>query len=344
VIPSGAVRFTVILAIGLWTVTSVAEPAARAEQRERRGRTGKSARSSKEDSTPWSVGVSKEDQKRALFEEAKYTDAVAKYEEALIAWDHPNIRFNMAVCLINMRQPLVAWNHLQKAVRFGEGPLGKRLFAEATRTVSVLEASLADLTIQSSQPDVRVLVDGAEVLVGPGNHTMKLLAGKHQLVASRRGYVTDSHVLDLPPGEPVTHRISLVAEEVKVVRENYERRWAWWVPWSVAGTSVALGLAGAGFYLTARSDIREYDRELIELCPFGCTDEEIPESLKQQERSARHNSRVAVGIWTAAGALAVTGGVMAILNRPRRREVRTTQPLVTVTPTYVGVGLSFGID
>lgn len=320
---------------------AVVEPVARAEP--------------KKPATPWSEGVPEAAQKRALqlfgegnvfFEQAKYTDAVAKYEQALVAWDHPNIRFNIAVCLINMRQPLVAWDHLKQALRFGDAPLGKRLHAEAITYVAVLESSLADLTVTSTQPDVIIQVDGAQVLTGAGAHTMKLLAGRHQLVATRPGYVTDSRALDLPAGTPVAEQIALlpVVVKVKVERENYERYWRWWVPWAVTGSSVALGLTGGIVYVAARSQIKQYDRDLAKLCPLGCPESDIPGSLKSRELSARRKSGVAIGLWSGAGALAIAGGVMAMLNRPRKVEEHRVVPALTVSRDYLGAGVSFVLD
>lgn len=340
-------RVPVAILTGIWLVAFVAGSAS-ADPGKRR------PRAAKEEPSPWAEGVPKASQKTALqlfragnahFEQAKYTEAVAKYERALAAWDHPNIRFNMALCLINMRQPLAAWTHLQEALRFGEAPLGKRLHAEAVRTVALLDSSLAELTVRSSQPGIRVMVDGGLVLSGPGEHTMKLLAGKHQMVATRAGYVTDSRALDLPAGKPVTERISLARQKVRVVLDNYERRWAWWVPWSVAGSSVVLGLAGGGLYLSARSDIKDYDRALADMCPFGCTDDQIPGSLRQQEKAAHRRSGVAIGMWSAGGALLVTGGVMAILNRPRKHKAppRAT-PVVSFSPEHIGLGISVGLE
>jgi tetratricopeptide (TPR) repeat protein len=299
--------------------------------------------------TAWSKGVPDVAQRRALqlfqdgnvfFEQAKYTEAIAKYEQALAVWDHPNIRFNMAICLINMRQPLVAWQHLEQALRFGAAPLGKRLHAEAMTYRAALGASLAELKITATQPEVTVMLDGGQVLVGAGERTLKLLAGKHQLVASRRGYVTDSRALDLPAGQPVVERIALVPERVKVERENYDRRWPWWTPWIVAGSAVAIGGVGAGLYASARTDIKRYDQDLATLCPLGCAPGDIPASLSSRERSARRKSGVAVGMLISAGALAIGSGVMAILNRPRKVEDRRADPELTVAPGYVGVGLT----
>ena len=301
--------------------------------------------------TPWSEGVTPAAQDQALelfqagnifFEQAKYTEAVDRYEKALAAWDHPNIRFNMAVCLINMRQPLAAWDHLTKALRFGEKPLGKKLFADAHSYLAVLEASLGELTVKSDQPDVKIEVDGVQLLVGVGEKTTRMLAGKHQLVATRPGYVTDSRALDLPAGKPLTEVITLkpVTVEVQVHRENYERRWRWWVPWVVTGSGLALGLSGTLVYLSARSDIKEYDRLLAQTCPAGCADDAVPTWLVNRETAARRKSGVAIGMWGAAGVLALTGGVMAILNRPRKLEERAPMPVVTITPDHVEVGFS----
>jgi hypothetical protein len=112
----------------------------------------------------------------------------------------------------------------------------------------------------------------------------------------------------------------------------------------VAGSSIALGLAGGGFYLAARSDIDDYDRELAEMCPSGCADDQIPTSLKEKERAGRNKSGVAIGLWSLGGALAITGGVMAILNRPRLHRERRARPLVTVSPDYIGLGVALDLD
>lgn len=322
----------------LSVVAVVTAPAAHAE--------GKQA-------TPWSKGVPEAAQKRALqlfregnafLEQEKYTEAFAKYEKALSAWDNPSIRFNMAICLINMRQPLVAWDHLQQALRFGEASLGKRLYADAKIYVAVLESSLAQLTVQSLQPEIKVMVDGALALDGPGEHAMKLLAGKHQLVASRPGYITSSRALDLAAGKPHLEQIALEREKITVRRENYERRWAWWVPWSVEAGAAALALAAAGVYVSASSEMGDYDQALRLQCPTGCSDADIPSALKTQYAHARRNSGVAIGMWAGAGAVAIAGGVMAVLNRPFKVEGRAVTPSLVVLRGYVGAAISFALE
>lgn len=312
--------------------------------------------------TPWSKGVSDAAQTRALqlfqqgntfLEQTRYTEAVAKYEQALKAWDHPNIRFNMAICLINMRQPLAAWDHLTHALRFGDAPLGKRLHAEAMTYQAALQASLAELTIKSTQPDVTITVDGVQLLIGPGERTTKLLAGRHQVVATRPGYVTDTRALDLPAGSPVIAELELVPEAVRVEiqRENYERRWPWWAPWSIAGGSVVLGVTGGLFYQSARNEIRRYDALLRDMCPNGCPAGDIPADLTRRKTTAERRSGIAIALFSTAGVLAVASGVAAILNRPRKIEDPAPStgrsavvPSLTVSADYVGAAVSLAFE
>src|SRR5258706_5176099 len=89
---------------------------------------------------PWAVGVSDEEQATALaiykegnaeFELARYQQALVKYREALKHWDHPAIHFNMVVCLVNLDDPVQAFEHLELALKYGEPALGHDVYAQA---------------------------------------------------------------------------------------------------------------------------------------------------------------------------------------------------------------------
>src|SRR3954447_1752127 len=80
-------------------------------------------------SRPWAEGVSPEHQTEAfrifkdgnaLFAESQHAAALVKYRDALKLWDPPAIRYNAAVALINLDQPLAADVELDAAMRFGE--------------------------------------------------------------------------------------------------------------------------------------------------------------------------------------------------------------------------------
>lgn len=299
---------------------------------------------------PWSQGVSKADQQRAtelfaagnvLFEQSKYTEAAAQYEKALEKWDNPKIEYNLVLCLLNMRQPLDAWDHLESALEYGEDGLGKRLFDDAQSHKTTLESTLGLIDVDSQQDGVVVMLDGHELFSGKGSKEIHLLAGKHQLVATREGYETESSALDLPAGQTIKKTIALQPQKVKIRRENYERRWAWWVPWSTAGAAVAFALVGTGVYLAARSDMHAYDAELLGACPMGCSTE-MAAKYNGDETHARLVSQVGIGFWVGGAAVAGVAGVMAYLNRPTKVVHEETRPdiSVTVTPSFVGASMS----
>ena len=80
---------------------------------------------------PWAIGVPESAQKTALalfedgnrlFETSQHLPALAKYREALKVWDHPAIRYNAAVALIDLDQPLAANENLERALKYGAPP------------------------------------------------------------------------------------------------------------------------------------------------------------------------------------------------------------------------------
>ncbi len=83
---------------------------------------------------PWAAGVPPERRATALrlfrlgngfFENARYAEALRHYRDAIRSWDHPAIRFNMAVCLVNLDDPLGAHYALEGRKRARAGRLSR---------------------------------------------------------------------------------------------------------------------------------------------------------------------------------------------------------------------------
>jgi hypothetical protein len=49
-------------------------------------------------------------------------------------------------------------------------------------------------------------------------------------------------------------------------------------------------------------------------------------------------------MWVGAGAVAIGGGVMAVLNRPIKVERRAVTPSLAVSRDYVGAAISFALE
>ena len=289
--------------------------------------------------TPWSAGVSEEQRASALaryktgneyFEQQQYSRALTEYRAAIKAWDHPGIRYNMAVCLINLERPLAAFQSLEKGLAFGAAPLGNKLHAEGMTYRKLLRGQLVELTVACSVPGAGVSIDGDRQLACPGETTLIVEPGAHQVIARLDGFMTETRDLQLTPGS--TEAVSIDPRPFDEVA--LERRWPTYVPWAVAGGGLVVGALSAPLFVSANSDVEERD-EVIERESMGAPIPEPPEA-RDLRISADRKRAAAVSLVALGGAAAVSGVVMAFLNRPRPVE---TAPSVALVPGKGGAQL-----
>ena len=172
------------------------------------------------DDAPWAAGVTEDEQQIALtiyregnaeFEEFRYAQALAKYRTALTHWDHPAIRFNRVVCLINLDQPLEAFDNVERALAYGEAPLKAEMFSQGQTYRKLLLAQLATLAVECTEPGAQVTLDGQPLFTAPGSITKLVTPGRHQIVASKPGFLTATVPLALDPGKLTAQSVRLTA-------------------------------------------------------------------------------------------------------------------------------------
>lgn len=293
---------------------------------------------------PWAAGVSDEQQQQALrlleegnrqFELAQRAMALATYRRALAVWDHPAIRYNIAVALIDQDQPLEAYENLELALRYGPEALLEDQHAQGLTYRKLLLGQLAQLRVVCGEPGARVLLDGRELLVGPGEVMRVLLPGEHSLVATKTDYLTTTRTVNLVAGRVETANLALVAAP-RVVETR--RRWAAWKPWAVVGAGAAVALADVPLRLVAASTMDDYERAFTAACPQGCVEAEIPSAARDLRSRARLQSGVAIALFAAGGATLAGGVVWMIANESRPVHDRPVALLPVVGTD--GAGLS----
>jgi hypothetical protein len=277
------------------------------------------------DVRPWAEGVPEDKQALALkayeegnaeFVQDRFAQAVTKYREALGHWDHPSIRFNMAVALINLGQPIEARESLDRALAFGEAPLGPDLHRQALTYQRLLDGQLTRLTIKCDEPDAEVSLDGIVLFKAPGSVTSWIAPGQHQLVATKPGYLTSSQSLALVPGTTETFDVRLLPY-TSTTRTT--RRWAPWKPYAVVASGALVAGFGGILYAVAASDYSAYDDHIRTDCPRGCSAGDLaamPDVVAIKDR-ADSEQAAAFSLFVVGGALAVAGGVGLYLNQPR---------------------------
>ncbi len=306
---------------------------------------------------PWAVGVSPAEQKVALqiFREGNaqlndglFARASETYKNALTHWKHPAIHYNLALALMNVDQPIEAYENLEKAIVFGEGPLEKDKFEHAKEYMLLLVKQIASIEVSCDKVGAKVSVDGKEVFVAPGTYKARVRIGKHTFVAEKQGYTTRINAPFIGPAENFRIELKLyTAEELT----RYNRRWqSTWMPYAVIGAGVAFGVLGVVLELSASASYNDYDKA-VAACNMGTGNQGCPTSAELTSTRESGDTKKTLGYvsYGVAGAAVATGVVLALLNRPTSYQIRpedlqeTPPPAISftpiITPTLAGAAL-----
>jgi tetratricopeptide (TPR) repeat protein len=290
---------------------------------------------------PWVVGVSADTQARAnalfaeanaLFAQQAHAPALEKYRAAIALWDHPLIRFNLAVTLIRLDRVLEAADELDRALRYGAAPFSKELYDQALDYQGLLKGRVGDLEIACAQAGAHVELDGKAWFDCPGTKRQRVLAGEHAVVTERPGYLTSSERVVVPGGSRAHRDIKLVPLDSAVVLKY---RFARWVPWTVGVAGLAIAGTGLAVYLSGKSQLDQFYGDLATTCPTGCKLSDEP-LLANEKSSALFKGKLGDGLMIGGGVVALVGVALVLYDRPQR-----IVPNVEVQPAAGGAVASF---
>lgn len=300
-----------------------------------------------DEARPWDRGVAQEQkvEARRLFEkgnskfsEKSYTEALKLYGRAVRLWDHPAIRFNIAECLMHLDQPLEAHAAILAAMRYGEAGLGRPMLERAQASRKQLEQRLGRLLVACEEPGAVVSLNGKMLFTSPGRTSRLLVPGQHQIVATKKGHITQTEQALVLPEKTI--RLELRLPRLVTVPVQYERRWKRWKPWAVIGGGVVVGLAGVALQARAQTHYDAFDQELREACPDGCEPSELPDSADRLRSKAKQERVAGIAAYSVGGAVGVAGALLVLLNQPR--EVRTERRQLGFEVTAEGASMVLG--
>jgi hypothetical protein len=268
-----------------------------------------------------------------LFAQQQHAPAVEKYRAAIAIWDHPMIRYNLAVTLIRLGQALEAWEQLSSALRYHDKPFSKERYEQALDYKQLLEAQLGDIEVGCAQAGVKITLDGKLWFECPGAQRVRVVAGPHALVAEHPRFVTRAHRFIVTGGATTTENVALQTLEEAVVYEYPYRRW---IPWTVAGGGAAVAGSGLLVWLAGRSRSNDARERSTALCPAGCTDAELAAAgIPDDFDAARLAGRIGISLMVAGALAGVTGAFFGIRNQPRRMV-----PTIDAEPRASGASMT----
>jgi tetratricopeptide (TPR) repeat protein len=299
---------------------------------------------------PWASGVTAEQQKAAadrlqegnlLLKESQYQEAAKKYREALAAWDHPGIHYNLALVLLNLDQPLEVHQQLESATKYGPAPLDADKYERAMSYLKLVEKQLAALEVHCELYGATVALDGQPLFVAPGHYKGLVRPGTHTVTAQKEGYPTTERTKILVPGEPTTINLRLYTSGELI---EYRRRWPLWRPIAVTAGGAALLLGGVIFTIESKNKFNAFDQRVNSSClGGGCLPDATLTNLKNQGNTFQ--TLAAIGY--IAGGVAVAAGVsLFVADRSvpfrvdpegQRRDVASAWPLLA---PFFGPGMA----
>lgn len=278
---------------------------------------------------PWAEGVSADEKLKAqgLFNEGNeamsnglFPVAAEKYRAALKHWDHPGIHYNLALALVNLDQPVEMHAALEKALVHGPEPLGgDERHARAKDFKKLVEDDLVRVEYTIEEPGSVLIIDGKEVLKGPGTYKAMIREGEHAIAARAEGYSPTQLNLRLLGGETSRMELKLFTD-AELTRET--RMMPTWVPYSVLGAGVILGGVAAWQHTSAKSGFEEYDTAIERCAGMGTTGGCEPDPTTFDiKSSAESKQTLATTMYVAGGVALAAGVVLVILNRPKSYRI-----------------------
>ena len=283
------------------------------------------------DALPWYAGVSQERQERArelhrqaavLHKELRFVDAIDHYERALAAWEHPEIRFQLARAVLKTGRALDAWHHLQQVWQWGpEALIGDKRTMARELEATLMREHLAMVEVHCAQAGVAIELNGEVLFRGPGSAKQVVRPGQHTVTGRQAGYFAV-----VQPVAAVAGQRSRVTVELSPDRLLETRRWTAWKPWAVVGAGAALAVIGGGLRLDA-------DRRMglaTDRFKRECHDESVCDPLADPgiHDQATRERDVGLGAISAGGTVAAAGLVLVLFNQAQsvRSEDRSRAP------------------
>lgn len=148
----------------------------------------------------------------AAFDRGEYAEALAAFQSARAANDHPFVSFNIALCLERLGKLLESRRELDKLLQNPAlgGDLEKRVSAERTQ----VSAQLSRVTLDAPSSGYSIEIDGAPT---EGDGELELDPGEHHLRISKGEQLVYDQSVKLDAGERLRLRVTDQERAIDVV-------------------------------------------------------------------------------------------------------------------------------
>lgn len=123
-----------------------------------------------------------------LYKQARYAEAISKFEDAYAARPHPVIFFNIGKCYEQLGETAKALRAYRDYLRLAPEAKDKETVSDAIANLErrLREKGMQQLMVFADPPNARISVDGKDLGGSPAS--VELIAGNHALTVTAEGY------------------------------------------------------------------------------------------------------------------------------------------------------------
>jgi hypothetical protein len=253
------------------------------------------------------------DAARLLYDDHDYQGARLKLQSAYDASKDPRLLWNMAACEKNQRHYAAVASLVDRYLAEGGARVSETERAEAAELLTTVKGFIAPLTIEVSQPDAAVLLDGQVIGKSPLAGPIQVDMGAHALRITKPGYLALATTLQIEGGKPARMNAVLVVEKhegkLRIIADPADVIQVDQKLTKVGIWDGALPSGAHSVYVSAKGK-RPYKTDVV-VQDNDTTNLHV--ALEVDSKPALEKSGVPAWLWVAGGALVVGGGVGAYL-------------------------------
>lgn len=123
-----------------------------------------------------------------LYKQARYAEAISKFEEAYLVRPHPVIYFNIGKCWEQLGETAKALRAYRDYLRLAPDAKDKETVSDAIANLErrLREKGMQQLMVFADPPTARIAVDGKDLGSSPAS--VELIAGNHTLTVTAEGF------------------------------------------------------------------------------------------------------------------------------------------------------------
>lgn len=161
-----------------------------------------------------------------LYKQARYAEAIAKFEEAYAVRPHPVIYFNIGKCNEQLGETAKALRNYRDYLRLAPDAKDRETVTDAIANLErrLREKGQQQLMVFADPPSARISVDGKELGSSPAS--VELVAGNHTLTVQADGYekVERSFVMQTTRATEMTITLRPVAKDTPPIATDVPKK------------------------------------------------------------------------------------------------------------------------